>query len=191
MTLTERNTEEIDRRQRLFGIEMPGRQRDGASRGETDAMGGPIVRNRDELVDALVQLDPRTFEEVIASAYQQRHGPEEDVSQDRPDSQATPLQFAEWLAKRHLSSDMAIERVVYLPKGAPPDEIRLLEVNRLLHPPDPDNIEPLDFTPDTEPAFKVFVADVTTDQWERIKQAPDAILPAEWKLEGNRIFTRG
>ena len=51
--------------------------------------------------------------------------------------------------------------------------------------------EPLDFTPDTDLPFKVFVADVTTDQWERIQRAPETILPAGWKLEGNQIMTRG
>jgi len=147
--------------------------------------------NREELIQALAQLDTSTLEEVINSAYQQRYPSEDAVPQARPDSKATPRQFAEWLANQHMRSDMAIMRVVYLPAGAPEGEIRLLEVNRLLNPPDPDTIEPLDFTPDTQPHFKVFVADVTTDQWERIKLKPDSILPRGWELDGNLMFTRG
>jgi hypothetical protein len=148
------------------------------------------MTNRDDLIQTLARLDPATFENVIASAYRQRHGLAGGAPQNRPDSQATPRQFAEWLARRHMSSDMAIERVIYLPAGAEDDEIRLLEVNRLLNPPDPDVIEPLDFSPDDLP-FRVFVADVTADQWERIKEAPDAVLPPGWRLDGNLIFARG
>ncbi len=84
-----------------------------------------------------------------------------------------------------------LERVIYLPTGAPDKEIRLLEVNRLLNPPDPDIIEPLDFTPDADPPFKIFVADITMDQWEQVQRAPETILPSGWKLEGNQVFTRG
>ena len=91
-----------------------------------------------------------------------------------------------------MSSDPAIERVVYLPTGAPRDEIRLLEVNRFLNPPDNDLIEPLDFTPEIDGIpFKVFVADVTTDQWERIQRESGTTLPVGWKLEGNQIYPRG
>jgi hypothetical protein len=148
------------------------------------------VSSREELIQALAQLDPATLEDVVSAAYRQRTQRTEATDQERPNPEATAEQFARWLAKRHLSSDMAIERVVYLPSGAPGDEIRLLEVNRLLNPPDPDTIEPLDFTPDTDPPFKVFVADVTTDQWERIKRTPESILPSGWELEPNQVFTR-
>lgn len=147
------------------------------------------MSNREELIRTLAQLDPATLEDVITSAYRQRHDAEKATSESPPDP-STPQQFAHWLAKRHLSSDGAIERVVYLPKDSG-NEIRLLEVNRLLNPPDPDVVEPLDFTPDADLPFKVFVADVTTDQWERIKQAPEAMLPAGWRLEGNQVITRG
>jgi hypothetical protein len=147
------------------------------------------MTNREHLIRTLAQLDPTTFENVIASAYQLRNVASGAAPQTRPDPQATARHFAEWLARRHMSSDMAIERVIYLPTGAPDDEIRLLEVNRLINPPDPDAIEPLDFSPD-DLTFKVFVADVTSDQWERIKGEP-ALLPPGWRLDGNLIFTRG
>ena len=38
-------------------------------------------------------------------------------------------EIAAWLAKTHILSDSAIRKVWYLPTGAAPDEIRLLEVN--------------------------------------------------------------
>lgn len=146
--------------------------------------------NRESLIQGLAELDPATLEEVVTAAYRQQAQRTKVVDQERPTFLATPQEFAHWVAKRHLSSDAAIERVVYLPTDSPADEIRLLEVNRFLNPPDFDLIEPLDFTPDTDPPFKVFVADVTTDQWERIKQAPETMLPREWKLAGNQTITR-
>jgi hypothetical protein len=146
--------------------------------------------SREDLIATLASLDSASFEDVISSAYQQRLGTAGTTPATRPDPQATARQLAEWLARRHMASDMAIERVIYLPTGAQDDEIRLLEVNRLLNPPEFDVIEPLDFSPD-DLSFKVFVADVTSDQWERIKREPDAVLPPGWKLDGNIILTRG
>jgi hypothetical protein len=153
--------------------------------------GAKPMPDRDSLVHALAQLDLATFEDVITSAYRQRYDSEGVTSQPPPGPQATRQQFAEWLAKRHLTSDAAIERAVYLPIGSPDDEIRLLEVNRFINRSDSDVVEPLDFTPDTDPPFKVFVADVTMNQWERIQQMPESILPPGWRLDGYEIITRG
>ena len=59
-------------------------------------------------------------------------------------------------------------------------------------PPDNDVIEPLDFTPDiAEVPFRVFVADVTRDQWERIQRDPKLLAHLGWQTEGNQIYTRG
>jgi hypothetical protein len=50
-----------------------------------------------------------------------------------------------------------------------------------LNPPEDDALEPLDFTPEIAGLpFRVYVADVTTDQWERIQREPGTILPAGW-----------
>ena len=142
-------------------------------------------------IATLAGLDPAIFEEVVTTAYRRRRTPEEASPEPAPVTGASPEQFARWMAGRHLSSDPAIEKIVYLPSGAPADEIRLLEVNRFLNAPEPDLVEPLDFTPDIDPPFKVYVADITGDQWERIRQGPDALLPAGWDLTGNLIFGRG
>ena len=141
--------------------------------------------NRAELIQALVELEPSVLEDVVNSAYRQRslNPPSE------PASEASPEQFAQWLARRHLSTDAALDRVVYLPSGAPRNEIRLLEVNRLTNDSEAQAIEPLDFTPEDSP-YRVFVADISSDTWERIKQSPKALLPPKWRLKDNKIFTR-
>jgi len=147
---------------------------------------------REEIIQALSQLDPVTFEEVIRTAVQGRDDAMDAVETLRPDLHASPEAFAAWLARRHMTSDAAIERVVYLPDGAPENEIRLLEVNRFLHPAANDEIEPLDFTPDVDGfPFKVLVADVASDQWQRIRDADGTALPHGWSLVDHRIYCRG
>ncbi len=145
---------------------------------------------REDLIVALAQLDPVAFEDVVNSAYRRRQDSEGSTPEAVPGPEATTQQFAHWIAKRHLSSDAAIEKVVYLPTGSPVDEIRLLEVNRLLNPPEPDAVEPLDFSPDSDPPFRVYVADITADQWERIKQSPESLLPKGWDVRGSQIIGR-
>jgi hypothetical protein len=146
--------------------------------------------NREELIRALTQLDPATLEEVVTTAYRQRYDTLPD-DQVRPDRHDTPEQFARWLAQRHLSTDAALERVIYLPTGAPENEIRLLEVNRFLNQSDTQAIEPLDFTPEMDLPYRVFVADITSDQWEHVQRGGDAALPPGWQFHDNRIIVRG
>jgi hypothetical protein len=146
--------------------------------------------DREELIQALTQLDPAALEDVVSTAYRRRYDTEV-ATQVEPDHQATPEQFARWLAQRHLSTDAALERVVYLPTGAPENEIRLLEINRFLNTPDIQVIEPLDFTPETDLPYRVFVADITSDQWDLVQREPNSVLPPGWRLEDNRVIGRG
>ena len=146
---------------------------------------------QEEIIQALGELDPAAFEQIITKAYQSRQGPLDSASRIERHAGMSAAEYADWIAHRHLSSDAAIERVVYLPTAAPEDEIRLLEINRFLHDSlDDDKIEPLDFSPDDEPGFRVFVADITREQWERVKADPASHLPPAWNLKDNRIFTR-
>ncbi len=146
--------------------------------------------DREELIQALTRLDPAALEEVVTTAYRRRNDTEPgDLA--RPDRHATPDQFAHWLARRHLSTDAALEQVVYLPTGAPENEIRLLEVNRFLNQADTQPIEPLDFTPEMDPPYRVFVADITSDQWDRVQQEGDSILPPGWRFRDNQVIVRG
>ncbi len=148
--------------------------------------------NPEELIQALAELDPAILESVINTAYNRRRDPTETTRRVRPKPADGAGPFARWLAQRHMETDAAIERVVYLPTGAPVDEIRLLEVNRFLRPPDDDVIEPLDFSPDgADLPFRVFVADITRDQWERIQRDPELLSQLGWQLKDKQIFARG
>ena len=99
--------------------------------------------------------------------------------------------FAEWLARQHLRFDSRLTQVVYLPAGAPTDEVRLLEVNTGLYPQPGNPIVPVETTPAvTELPFRVWVADVTPDEWQQIQTSP-ALLPSGWSLAGNQITRRG
>ena len=98
--------------------------------------------------------------------------------------------FAEWLARQHLRFDSRLTQIIYLPAGAPDDEVRLLEVNTGLYPEPGSPIISVETTPAvTDFPFRVRVADVTPDEWQQI-QTDAKLLPAGWGLEGNRITRR-
>ena len=93
-------------------------------------------------------------------------------------------------AKRHKAVDAAITAIHYLPTGAPPNEIRLVEVNRAIKSvADP---EPIDFgvAPGTDEAHRLVVLDVTPAQWKEIRDG-SRLLPPGWKLEGSQDLTNG
>ena len=146
---------------------------------------------QEEIIQTLCQLDTGALEIVINEALRQRSNAPGASSPAMPGPEEGPEPFARWLAHRHLSTDPAIQWVVYLPTGAPNDEVRLLEINRFLQLDDDDVIEPVDFTPDDDLTFKVFVADVASDQWERIQQGQGPSMPPGWQLEGYRVYSRG
>lgn len=93
--------------------------------------------------------------------------------------------MARWYAQQHLTTDPGIVAVYYLPANAGDREIRLVEVNRLLGERNDSALEPIDFGVDTgtDHAHKLFVLDVTPDQWDRI-QASELALPCAWSLDG-------
>ncbi len=90
-----------------------------------------------------------------------------------------------WYAKEHLKTDPGIRSVYYLPANADEREIRLIEINCLLGDRNDEALEPIDFGIDTgtENAHKLFVLDVTPEQWNRIK-TQELELPANWSLDG-------
>jgi hypothetical protein len=114
---------------------------------------------------------------------------------DRERLPAAPLdksrgQVAAWVAKRHLLADSGIREVWYLPRGSSPEEIRFVEVNDRLGDAGA-NAEAIDFGLDIEGMhFRLFVADVTGEQFERIKKDP-SLLPPGWSLKDNTIWRRG
>jgi hypothetical protein len=98
--------------------------------------------------------------------------------------------FAEWLARQHLRFDSRLREVIYLPVGSPEGEVRLLEVNTGLYPEPGGPIVPVETTPAvTDLPFKVWVADITPEEWNRVKADPQ-LLPDGWRLEENRITRR-
>jgi hypothetical protein len=98
--------------------------------------------------------------------------------------------IAAWVARRHLIADSSIREVWYLPKGSPQDEIRFLELNDRLAGAEL-SVEPIDFALDIEgAAFRLFVADITTEQLANVKR-DSSLLPRGWSLDENTIWRRG
>jgi hypothetical protein len=98
-------------------------------------------------------------------------------------------EVAAWAAKQHLFVDSGIREVWYLPEGAPADEIRFLELNDRFAA-NGSKVEAIGFGLDTDGArFRLFVADITSEQLEEIKRDPSR-LPVGWSLDRNTIWRR-
>ena len=98
--------------------------------------------------------------------------------------------FANRLAGEHLEFDKRLSLIVYLPSGAPEDEVRLLEVNAGLYPEPGNPIVPVETTPAiNDMPFRISVADVTPDEWQQIQTNP-GLLPPGWSLEGSQTIRR-
>ncbi len=94
--------------------------------------------------------------------------------------------MASWYAKEHVKTDPGIVAVYYLPTNAAEREIRLIEVNGLIGDRNDAAIEPIDFGVDAgmETAHRLFVLDVTPEQWKRIR-TQELQLPGNWALDGS------
>ncbi len=94
-------------------------------------------------------------------------------------------QMAHWYAQRHRSIDEGVVTIFHLPKGAPPREIRLLEVNTLVAEMTP--LEAIDFGVDTrsDTAHTLVVLDVTPAQWLAVQRG-SLPLPTGWTLDGSQ-----
>jgi hypothetical protein len=92
--------------------------------------------------------------------------------------------MARWYASEHISIDPGICSIYYLPTNAPEREIRLVEVNDMIAVRNDDTLEPVDFGVDTdmESQHKLFILDVTPDQWDRINES-SLSLPQGWSLK--------
>jgi hypothetical protein len=123
------------------------------------------------------------YDDASRRRRQRVQGPPSPIGKSRDD-------VAAWVAKKHLLADSSIREVWYLPRGAPPEEIRLLELNDRLAGTD-SKAEAIDFGLDIEGArFRLFVADITREQLDQIKQDPSR-LPPGWSLDGIRAYRRG
>ncbi len=97
---------------------------------------------------------------------------------------------AAWLARQHFLVDVAIREIWYLPKDAPANEIRLLEVTDRFAGPESSQVQAIDFGLDVQGApFTLIVADVTSDELERVKRG-ELALPQGWNLDENKVWRR-
>ncbi len=97
--------------------------------------------------------------------------------------------LAKHYAKAHLATDPGIVSIYYLPEGAGAREIRFLEVNNLIGNITDAALEPFDFgiDIDTVREHRLFVLDVTPEQWNRILNG-SLKLPDGWGLDGKTCF---
>ena len=151
------------------------------------------MARREKLVQELAGLDDPDWFAVIGDAQRQRRAKDEKQAAKKPDPKpgVSPEQFAAWIAQRHFASDPSISEIIYLPANAPKNEIRLLEINVLLNVFHLETVEPVDFSPDVGGLeFRVLVADITSEQWEMIREQTIK-LPNGWSLTKNARFSRG
>ena len=93
-------------------------------------------------------------------------------------------------AKRHKAADGDIAAIYYLPTGAPPNEIRLVEVNRAIK--SVAEPEPIDFgvASGTDEVHRLVVLDLTPEQWKEILNETRS-LPPGWSLKGRQDVGNG
>lgn len=93
-------------------------------------------------------------------------------------------------ARRHKAADGDIAAIYYLPTGAPPNEIRLVEVNQAIK--STAEPEPIDFgvASGTDDQHRLVVLDVTPAQWDEIVNKARS-LPGGWSLEGRQNLSNG
>ena len=90
------------------------------------------------------------------------------------------------LARSHFEIEEGVEQIIWVRDGGG-GEIRLIEVNRNTFP--TDSVEMFYFAPSDEVPFPIRIADVTPQEWERIRigRIP---LPSGWHLDDVEIFER-
>jgi len=101
------------------------------------------------LYKELLDLPHRQYSDLIRRVdMERRQAIEREEEGHAPDAGMSRDEFARWIGRRHFAIDKGISRIMYLPTGAPPEEVRLLEVNELAHIPENAPIEAIDFMPD-------------------------------------------
>ncbi|MEX0701360.1 MAG: hypothetical protein WD069_04630 [Planctomycetales bacterium] len=139
----------------------------------------------EDLVPTLANLPRHEYSELIRQVDERRRrAVEGDSLENWPNDATSKDEFAAWIACQHFAIDKGITRILYLPAGAPAEEVRLLEVNALASLPENAPLQAVDFMPDIEGVhYSLFVADATPRQFEEILSGRLA-LPAGWQLAG-------
>ena len=145
------------------------------------------MTNIAEIASTLAKLPRRQYSDLIRQVDEQRRRDAEHESFEQfPHKGMSRDSFVNWIANQHFAVDKGIERIFYLPCGAPEDEVRFLEVNGLASLPEAGPVEAVDFMPDIEGVpFNLFVADVTPRQYDLI-MAHKLSLPTGWQLDQAR-----
>ena len=143
----------------------------------------------DDLYRHLLDLPRSKYSDLIRRVDAERRQSVEQEERDHPPPSAMSRdEFAHWIGRSHFAIDKGISQILYLPTGAPPEEVRLLEVNELVHIPENAPVEGLDFMPDIAGIdYRLFVADVTPRQFQAIQEGALA-LPAGWSLERSQLI---
>jgi hypothetical protein len=141
------------------------------------------MAKRAKLIQELVDLSPRDWSAVIQAATRKRNAKlQREDPDERPRPGASRDEFAHWVARQHLFVDPGLSRIIYLPTNAPPEEIRLLEVNEWLPATNEQRVDLLDMSLDLPGLdFVVLASDITPDQWKAIT-SKRLRLPDGWDL---------
>jgi hypothetical protein len=147
--------------------------------------------SNDEALQYLVGLPDSDYADVIIRAESSRRqrvteafATELPVSPDRDT-------VSRWLARQHFAIDPGIAEIHYL-HDAPADEIRFVEINRLLPIPDPQNgqFAFVDFALDIDRVdLSLSVIDMSVDQWQKVLNGV-LRLPQGWASKPYSVFRR-
>jgi len=112
------------------------------------------------------QLDPEEYQVFLDQLAEKRKNQFQSQLSENPEDISRDT-VAKWIAYQHLATDPGITDVWYLPDKSPAQEIRLIEVNRLLRGVEDEEMIPIDFGLDIEGInFKLMVLDVKPGQLE-------------------------
>ncbi len=138
----------------------------------------------DDLVPTLATLPRHDYIALLKKVDEQRRQQTAAELAEEPSPQMSKADFAAWIAQQHYAIDQGITRIIYLPAGSGPQDIRLLEVNHLASLPEEGPILAFDFLPDSAGLnFSLSVADLTPSQFDAIR-ANQLALPQGWSLTG-------
>lgn len=157
----------------------------------SSTLGIALMFSYDEALQYLASLPDNDYVDVIIhveSRRQQRVT--EAFSSELPESPDRNT-VAGWLAAQHLAVDPGIAEIYYL-QDAPDDELRFIEINRLLPVPEPlgGQFNFVDFGLDIDQVdLSLSVIDMTGDQWRKVLGGVLS-LPNGWTIEPYRIFRR-
>ncbi len=93
-------------------------------------------------------------------------------------------EFVKELADQHADLERSIEKIIWFVSNND-KEIRLIEVIRTAMT--ADTVDVFNFSPSEGVPFKLHIADVTPEDWQKVKQGKIA-LPTNWDLKTAQVF---